>query len=127
MIARHQTPRAAAQGLGAAGHGTGHWRAQRVSAIALIPLMLWFALSVAGGAATDYPSITGWLGVPVNGVLMILLVIVAFHHAALGLQVIGEDYIHSRWRFVVVAFVQLLCICGAATAAIATLTVMLKP
>lgn len=127
MIAHHRTPHAAAKGLGAAGHGTGHWRAQRISAIALIPLMLWFTLSVAGGAAADYPSITGWLGVPVNGVLMILLVTAAFHHAALGLQVIAEDYIHSRRRFAAIALVQLLCITGAATAVIATLAVMLKP
>lgn len=127
MIVRHRTPRALARGLGAAGHGTGHWRAQRVSAIALIPLVLWFALSMAGGAAADYPSISGWLGGPVNGVLMILLVIAAFHHAALGLQVIAEDYIHSRSRFAVIALVQLLCITGAATGVIATLAVMLNP
>jgi succinate dehydrogenase / fumarate reductase membrane anchor subunit len=127
MIVRYRTSHAAATGLGVAGHGTGHWRAQRVSAIALIPLVLWFALSVAGGAAADYPSITGWLGTSVNGVLMILLVIAAFHHAALGLQVIVEDYIHSRVRFAMIALVQLLCILGAAADVIATLAVMLKP
>jgi len=124
MVARHRTARSVARGLGAAGHGTGHWRAQRVSAIALVPLVFWFALSIASGVAADHASLTNWLGMPVNGVLMILLLIAGFHHAALGLQVIAEDYVHSRSRFAVIALLQLLCICGAVTGVIATLTVM---
>jgi len=124
MIARHRTPQSAARGLGAAGHGAGHWRAQRVSAIALVPLVLWFALSIANGVAADHASLTTWLGMPVNRVLMILLLIAGFHHAALGLQVIAEDYIHSRSRFAVIALLQLLCVCGAATGVIATLMIM---
>ncbi|MBC7286076.1 MAG: succinate dehydrogenase, hydrophobic membrane anchor protein, partial [Hoeflea sp.] len=59
-------------------------------------------------------------------ILMILLVFAAFHHAALGLQVIAEDYIHSRFRFAVITGAHLFCICGATAGVIATLAVMMK-
>ena len=109
--------------LGAAGHGVGHWWAQRVSAIALVPLLLWLVAVLAGGAATDYTSLTAWLGKPVNTALMVMLLIAAFYHAALGLQVIAEDYIHSRTRFVVVALIQLACAAAAVAGIVATLVI----
>lgn len=115
------TPYSAAHGLGSAGHGASHWWAQRVSAIALVPLVLWLVLALAGGSATDHLALTIWLGAPVNSILMILLLIVAFHHAAIGLQVITEDYIHSRARFAVIAPLQLACIAGGAAGMVATL------
>lgn len=86
-----------------------HWWAQRVSAIALVPLLLWLIMALAGGSATDYVALTTWLGAPLNTILLILLLIAAFHHSALGLQIIAEDYIHSRARFAVIACVQLAC------------------
>ncbi|MBC7286311.1 MAG: succinate dehydrogenase, hydrophobic membrane anchor protein, partial [Hoeflea sp.] len=80
MIVRYRTSHAAATGLGVAGHGVGHWRAQRASAIALVPLALWLAFSLADGVAADHAMLNAWLGVPVNAILMILLVFAAFHH-----------------------------------------------
>ena len=126
MTGPRVTPYSTAHGLGAAGHGAGHWWAQRVSAIALVPLLLWLVWSLAGGSATDYVALTTWLGAPVNVILMILLLIAAFHHAALGLQVIAEDYIHSRLRFAVIAFVQLACFTGGAAGIVATLVIALS-
>lgn len=126
MTSRRVTPYAAARGLGAAGHGASHWWAQRVSSIALVPLVLWLVLTLAGGSATDHAALTSWLGAPVNAILMILLLIAAFHHAALGLQVIAEDYIHSRLRFGVIAFVQLACFAGGAAGIVATLVIALS-
>lgn len=121
MTMRFITPRSVAHGLGSAGHGAGHWWAQRVSAIALVPLALWIAVALAGGAATDHAALTAWLKAPVNSVLMVLLLVAAFHHAALGLQVVAEDYVHSRARFAVVALIQLACVAGAAAGIVATL------
>jgi len=126
MNARRVTPYSTAHGLGAAGHGAGHWWAQRVSAIALAPLTLWLVWALAGGSATDYLALTSWLGAPVNAILMILLLIAAFHHAALGLQVIAEDYIHSRLRFAVIAVVQLACAAGGAAGIGATLVIAIS-
>lgn len=117
---------ARARGLGAAGHGTGHWWAQRVSAVALVPLSLWLAVALAGGAAADHASLVVWLAAPLNAVLMILLLMAGFHHAALGLQVVAEDYIHSGARFAAVAGIQLACIAGAAVGIVAVLRMALS-
>lgn len=123
MTAPHLTPYSAAHGLGAAGHSSRHWWAQRVSAIALVPLLLWLIWALAGGAASDYASLSGWLKAPINTILMILLLIAAFHHAALGLQVIIEDYMHSRARFLILALVQIACVAGGVAGVIATLVI----
>jgi succinate dehydrogenase / fumarate reductase membrane anchor subunit len=82
-------------GLGAAGEGPGHWWAQRLSAAALVPLTLWFVLSVAGIDAGNYYDVDAWLSRPLNALLAILLVIAVTYHASLGVQVVAEDYIHS--------------------------------
>jgi succinate dehydrogenase / fumarate reductase membrane anchor subunit len=82
-------------GLGAAGEGPGHWWAQRLSATALVPLTLWFALSVAGIDAGNYYVVDAWLSRPLNALLAILLVLAATYHASLGVQVVAEDYIHA--------------------------------
>lgn len=125
MTLRHVTPYSSAHRLGAAGHGAGHWWAQRVSAIAVVPLVLWLVLALAGGAATNHMALTIWLAAPVNTILMILLLIAAFHHAALGLQVIAEDYIHSPGRFAMIALVQLACAAGGVAGIVATLVIVM--
>jgi succinate dehydrogenase / fumarate reductase membrane anchor subunit len=89
-------------GLGAAGEGPGHWWSQRLSAAALVPLTLWFAVSITGIGAADYFAVAAWLARPLNAVLMILLVLAATAHASLGAQVVAEDYIHTPGTRVVV-------------------------
>lgn len=92
-----KTPLARARGLGAAGHGSDHWMKQRITAIANIPLVLWFVYSVVDLRGASYAEFTGWLEQPVNAVLMILFVISTFYHGVLGSQVVVEDYIHNEW------------------------------
>jgi succinate dehydrogenase / fumarate reductase membrane anchor subunit len=89
-------------GLGAAGEGPGHWWAQRLSAAALVPLTLWFVVSVAGMDAGNYYVVDAWLSRPLNALLSILLVLAATYHASLGVQVVAEDYIHAPGPRVVV-------------------------
>lgn len=84
------------RGLGTAKDGTGHWWAQRVTAIALVPLALWFAVSLVMLAGQSYEATVYFLGSPVVAVLMALLLFAGFYHAALGLQVVIEDYVHSE-------------------------------
>lgn len=87
------------RGLGSAKSGTGHWWSQRLSAVALVPLTLWFVAAVATRTGAEHAEIAEWLSSPWNACLMILLVVATFYHAWLGLQVVIEDYVHDeRWK-----------------------------
>jgi succinate dehydrogenase / fumarate reductase membrane anchor subunit len=82
-------------GLGSAKDGTGHWWAQRVSAIALIPLTLWFLFSLLTLPGLDYLTVKTWLSFPMSGFLAVLLVAALTYHSYLGTIVVIEDYVHS--------------------------------
>jgi succinate dehydrogenase / fumarate reductase, membrane anchor subunit len=82
-------------GLGSARDGTAHWWAQRVTAIALLPLTLWFVISLLSLPALDFETVRTWLGYPMSGFLAVLLVAVLTYHSYLGTTVIVEDYVHS--------------------------------
>ena len=84
------------RGLGSAKEGTHHWWMQRVTAIALVPLVLWLAISVARIGAMGYAEAVEWLRSPLNAVLMLCALIATFYHARLGLQVVIEDYVHGE-------------------------------
>lgn len=89
-------PLAKVRGLGSAKEGTHHWLAQRMTAVALVPLTLWFVISLIGLIGADLAAVQAWLGSPFNAVMMILTLVAGFHHAQLGLQVVIEDYIHGH-------------------------------
>jgi len=91
-----QTPLGRVRGLGSAKNGTHHWWMQRVTAVALVPLTLWFVYSILSLLGGGYVEAARWLASPVNAVLMVLLLIATFHHLQLGLQVVIEDYIHGE-------------------------------
>ena len=90
-----RSPLARAEGLGSAKSGTRHWWLQRVSAIALVPLTVWFLAAIIAHAGADYATFASWLRTPVAMTGTILLLLALFHHSALGLQVIVEDYVHQ--------------------------------
>ena len=90
-----RTPLARARGLGSARYGVHHWWAQRLTAIALIPLVVWFAISLVMMSGADYGAMRAWIGSPVVMVLLILTIAVGLHHGQLGLQVVIEDYVHG--------------------------------
>ncbi|MEE8189810.1 MAG: succinate dehydrogenase, hydrophobic membrane anchor protein [Kiloniellales bacterium] len=91
-----RSPLRRALGLGSAKEGTGQWWAERMSALALVPLTVWFVASLVAMAGADYYALRDWMGSPVVAALLILLVFVTFYHGALALQVIIEDYVHYR-------------------------------
>jgi len=93
-----RTPLARARGLGIGHHGTHHWWAERLSALALVPLVPWFAISLARLTGADHATVVAWLGRPLNTVLTLLLIGALFHHAQHGVQVVIEDYVHSHAR-----------------------------
>lgn len=83
-----------ARGLGSAKSGTAHWWAQRVTALALIPLTLWFVWSILHLAGLPRAAVVAWASHPVVATLLVALILTTFHHLQLGLQVVIEDYIH---------------------------------
>ncbi len=85
------------RGLGSAKEGVGHWWAQRLTAIALIPLLVWFVASVVTLVGAELIIVREWISGPVNSVLLLSLIVAVFHHAQLGLQVVIEDYVHTGW------------------------------
>jgi succinate dehydrogenase / fumarate reductase membrane anchor subunit len=92
-----RTPLAHARGLGSAKSGFAHWRGLRVTALALIPLTIWFVISVIAHLGSPLPEIRAWLAHPVNAALFILFIAVGLHHAANGLTEVYEDYIHGHY------------------------------
>ena len=83
------------RGLGSAKSGVHHWWVQRLTAIALVPLSLWFVYAVLALKDRPQPVVAHWIGMPINTVLLISLVVASFHHMQLGLQVVVEDYVHG--------------------------------
>jgi succinate dehydrogenase / fumarate reductase, membrane anchor subunit len=96
MSSDRTSPLAAARGLGSAGHGVGHWWAQRLTALALIPLGLWFVSALVCLAGADHAAIAGWMAEPISLVGLILFVLAIVYHAVLGVQVVIEDYVHAK-------------------------------
>ncbi len=90
-----RTPLGRVRGLGSARGGTHHWWLQRLTAIALVPLTVWFLASIVALASADRLVVLMWLGTPVVAVLMILFIGTCFYHLKLGLQVVIEDYVHD--------------------------------
>jgi succinate dehydrogenase / fumarate reductase membrane anchor subunit len=88
-------------GLGSAKEGVGHWWSQRVSAVALVILTLWFVSALLRLDELSYPLVTAWLAKPVNAVLMTLLVATTAYHSQLGVQVVVEDYVAGKGAKVV--------------------------
>jgi succinate dehydrogenase membrane anchor subunit len=91
-----RSPLGRAVGLGSAKEGVEHWWLQRITAVALVPLALWFVIAIIRLVGADVQNVRDWVGSPLPAILLVLLLIATFHHAALGLQVVVEDYVHTE-------------------------------
>ncbi len=112
------------RGLGSAKGGTHHWWMQRLTALALIPLTLWFVVSIVGIAGASHATVIDWIASPMPAVLLVLLIAATFHHAQLGLQVVIEDYIHAEgWKIALIIAVKGLAVLLAVTALFAVLRI----
>ena len=114
-----------ALGLGAAGHGFSHWWWQRLSAVALIPLSVWFIWSILGLIGAEYDVALTWLQSPLQASLLLLFVLVSLFHGQTGIQVVVEDYVHTGWLSMTI----LLLVKGASLllAAIALICILRVP
>jgi succinate dehydrogenase / fumarate reductase membrane anchor subunit len=110
-MADFRTPLRRARGLGSAKHGVGHWIFERVSAVVLVPLVLWAVWAVLTLARTDYSGALVWLRMPLNAVLATLLTAVSFAHMHAGMRVVIEDYIHKPGSKAALLILNLV-VCG---------------
>jgi succinate dehydrogenase / fumarate reductase membrane anchor subunit len=92
-----RSPLGRVMGLGSAKEGVAHWWAQRLTAVAMIPLLLWFVIALISLTGADRAAVVAWLHMPVPAIATVLMLIAVFYHMALGIQVVVEDYIHSEW------------------------------
>lgn len=112
------SPLARARGLGSAHEGVHHWVHQRLTAIALIPLMIWLVSSIVSLSGAPYGVFLSWVANPLNALLLMFTVIAAFYHASLGVQVVVEDYISCKAKKTVLLIVSRLFFIGAGIAAL---------
>jgi len=123
MMDDRRTPLARARGLGSAKDGVGHWWAQRLTAIALIPLVVWFAVSLVMLSGADYATVRTWIGSPLVMVLLILVIGIGLHHGQLGMQVVLEDYTDGAWRVVWIVLVKFIAAVFGLAAIVAILRI----
>lgn len=90
------TDRKRVQGLGSAKSGTHHFISQRVTAIALIPLVVLFVLPFGYNLGAGYDRVIAAYSHPINAIIAVLFFIAVFTHLRLGLQVVIEDYVHGK-------------------------------
>ncbi|HXJ02354.1 MAG TPA: succinate dehydrogenase, hydrophobic membrane anchor protein [Micropepsaceae bacterium] len=96
MSAPLRTPLAKIEGLGSAKSGTLHFWHQRMTAVALVPLSIWFAASALAYVGADQGAVAAYFAEPVNAVPMFLFILASTYHMSLGMQMIIEDYIHQE-------------------------------
>jgi len=121
-----RSPLGRAIGLGSAKEGVAHWWRQRVSALALVPLTLWFVIALIGLIGADHAAFVAWVRSPMPAVFLVLLLVATFYHTALGLQVVIEDYIHGEVaRLAALLIMRLLCVLFAVRGIFAVLKMAL--
>jgi succinate dehydrogenase / fumarate reductase membrane anchor subunit len=90
-----RSPLGAVSGLGSAKGGVHHWWLQRLTSIALVPLTIWFTVSILSLPSMEHATVIAWLAQSWTALFLILLVLVATYHSQLGVRVVIEDYIHN--------------------------------
>jgi succinate dehydrogenase / fumarate reductase membrane anchor subunit len=119
-----RSPLARARGLGSAKHGVQHWWAQRLTAVALVPLVVWFAVSLVMLSGADYGGARAWIGSPFAMVLLILTIGIGLHHAQLGMQVVIEDYVGGDgWKLALIVIVKFIAALFGLAAVVAILRI----
>ena len=87
-----RSPLGRARGVGSGHSGVHHWYAERITAIALVPLTIWFIISVLRMVGASQSMVAIWVASPLNAALLLALIAMTFHHMQLGIQVVLEDY-----------------------------------
>lgn len=121
-----RTPLARVKGLGSAREGTEHWWHQRLTAVALVPLSLWFMYSMTSLDNGNHAEVVAWMSQTHVAVLLMGFVLSLLYHAQLGLQVVIEDYAKTEWRrFGGIILVKFVALFSAITAVLSILNIYL--
>jgi len=121
-----RSPLGRARGLGSSRSGSDHYWAQRVTAVALVPLVLWFVVSLITITSSDLVSVQEWVSKPYNATLLLLTLLTGIWHGLLGLQVVIEDYVHSPiGKHLSLIFLRLIAAFLAISVSISTLKLAL--
>lgn len=116
-----RTPLGRALGLGAAGSGTEHWWQQRITAVALTLLGIWFVVCLLRMDLGDRTALAAWIGRPLNAALLVVLVLTTAWHSLLGTRVVVEDYVHGALKVPLLVALQFLHAVAAAVGIVAVL------
>lgn len=117
------TPISKVRGLGSAKSGTHHWWLQKIAAVALVPLTVWFVASIVQMTQADYFTVKAWLSSPVSAILMLVYIVTGMYHLRLGLQEIVEDYVPRKGPKIFYSFAILF---GCTIIAVACIFSVLK-
>ena len=121
---KFRTPLARVRGLGSARSGAHHWWIQRLTAVALVPLSLWFVASLLALVTADHTTVIAWLRSPVDAILCCAFIVATFYHGQLGIQVVLEDYVHAEsWKLVSIVITTFLSLLMAAACLFAVLSI----
>ena len=120
-----RTPLAKVRGLGSAKSGVHHWWHQRLTAIAMVPLVLSAIYLVFRIAGSNYNQAISLLQNPFYAAILLLLIITGFWHCMLGIQVVIEDYVGSEWgRIISILIVKAILILLATLSALSLLKIV---
>ncbi len=117
-------PLARAKGHGSAKSGTRHWWRQRLSSLLLIPLVIWLVFAATRLGGSDYRQAVAFIATPHHFAVASLLVVALFYHTKLGLQVVVEDYVHTRWLEITLQLaIKLFSLLGMLIGLVALMTI----
>ena len=123
-----RTPLARARGLGSAKDGVHHWWVQRLTAVALALLTPWFLWTLFSLMGAQHPAVAHMLGDPRRALPMLAFVLALFWHAKLGLQVVIEDYVETRWmELALQVLASFACAAGALACVLAIVRILFAP
>ena len=123
-VAMLRSPLSRARGLGSAHAGSAHWWSQRLTAVALVPLTLWFICGALRMTGATRAEVGAWLSSPLPLVLMLALIAATFYHLQLGVQVVIEDYVHREGtKLAAVLLVKAACVVLALACIVAALKI----
>lgn len=121
-----RSPLARVLGHGSAKEGVHHWWAQRLTSVALVPLTVWFVVSVLSLPSLDHATVSAWVGQLWTAVFLVLLILAAAWHSQLGVRVVVEDYVHgSGMKTLVLALATFFHVLAAVAGVLAVLKVAL--
>ena len=120
----YRTPLSRAYGLGSAKEGISHWWMTRLTAVALIPLVIWVVYGLLQMAGADYQQLQQWVANPINSIALICLMLALTYHSSLGVHVVAEDYVRRQWlRRIIIVLVYFLKVLIAVTSIFAILKI----